>query len=264
MTGLKASRLTLGTQVCVLYDIDAQAVTDIIHPKIAPCDTRAREDIPLVHLKSSSNEEETFVNSLEDTEEAIAEFMTNVVNECSPEVQLLSSSSIMEEADNATAKMNRPTCDLNTPFPKENHETFCFGCKSSKEGGCKAIPPAWLTPEVASIWLQCSKCPNAGSAGCAGVLTAPNPEEPWVCPSHKCAVCGDMCGASEKVTLRCRMVLRNGHAHPVLGLRRRIEKVVGKERFVLPTHSEYVKCGICCAAAKAPNAVVKKRKTWRR
>ena len=98
LTGLKkASRLTLGTQVCVLYDIDAQAVTDIIHPKIAPCDTRAREDIPLVHLKSSSNEEETFVNSLEDTEEAIAEFMTNVVNECSPEVQLLSSPSIWKK-----------------------------------------------------------------------------------------------------------------------------------------------------------------------
>ena len=265
LTGLKkASRLTLGTQVCVLYDIDAQAVTDIIHPKIAPCDTRAREDIPLVHLKSSSNEEETFVNSLEDTEEAIAEFMTNVVNECSPEVQLLSSPSIMEEADDATAKMNRPTCDLNTPFPKESHETFCFSCKSSKEGGCKAIPPAWLTPEVASIWLQCSKCPNAGSAGCAGVLTAPNPEEPWVCPSHKCAVCGDMCGASEKITLRC---VECGFAYcDTCSSGAEFEKADKKEwseknGFVLPTHSEYVKCGVCCAAAKAPSAVVKKRKT---
>ena len=34
-----------------------------------------------------------------------------------------------------------------------------------------------------------------------------------------------------------------------------------KNGFVLPTHSEYVKCGVCCAAAKAPSAVVKKRKT---
>jgi len=302
LNGLKkASRLTRGTQVCVLYDIDAQVVKDVVYPKLAPCDTRAKEDIPIVNLKSDANGDEAVVKILEDTEEAVAEFAKNVISECSPEVQFLSSASVnVENGDGVKTNSNRPKSDPSTPFPTENHDAFCFGCKSSKESGCKAIPPAWLTPEVASIWLQCSKCPHAGSAGCARVLTTPNPAEPWLCPSHKCAVCGDICGATEKTTLRCvecgfgycdtcssgaefekahkdAWAEKNGFV-----LLRCVECGFGycdtcssgaefekahkdawaeKNGFVLPTHSEYVKCGVCCAAAKVPTTVVKKRKS---
>ena len=266
LSGLKkASRLTRGTQVCVLYEINAQVVRDVVYPKLAPCDTRAKQEIPLVHLRSTSNVDEAAVKTLEDTEEAMAEFAKSVVSECSPEVQFLSSASVVVDNDNdATARFNRPTSDASTPFPTENHDVFCFGCKSSKGGGCKALPPAWLTPEVASIWLQCSKCPHAGSAGCARVLTAPNPAEPWLCPSHKCAVCGDLCGYTEKTTLRC---VECGFAYcDTCSSGAEFEKAhknewVEKYGFVLPSHSEYVKCGVCCAAAKAPTAVVKKRKS---
>jgi hypothetical protein len=266
LSGLKkASRLTRGTQVCVLYEIDAQVVRDVVYPKLAPCDTRAKDEIPLVHLKSTANVDEASLKTLEDTEEAMAEFAKSILSECSPEVQFLSSASVVVDNDNdATARFNRPTSDASTPFPTENHDVFCFGCKSSKEGGCKAIPPAWLTPEVASIWLQCSKCPHAGSAGCARVLTAPNPAEPWLCPSHKCAVCGDLCGHTEKTTLRC---VECGFAYcDTCSSGAEFEKAhknewVEKYGFVLPSHSEYVKCGVCCVAAKAPTAVVKKRKS---
>ena len=266
LNGLKkASRLTRGTQVCVLYDIDAEVVKDVVYPKLAPCDTRAKEDIPIVNLKSDANGDEVVVKILEDTEEAVAEFAKNVISECSPEVQFLSSASVnVENGDGVKANSNRPKSDPSTPFPTENHDAFCFGCKSSKEGGCKAIPPAWLTPEVASIWLQCSKCPHAGSAGCARVLTTPNPAEPWLCPSHKCAVCGDICGATEKTTLRC---VECGFGYcDTCSSGAEFEKAhkdawAEKNGFVLPTHSEYVKCGVCCAAAKAPTTVVKKRKS---
>ena len=50
----------------------------------------SKHEIPLVHLKSTANVDEAAVKTLEDTEEAMAEFAKSV-SECSPEVRFLSS-----------------------------------------------------------------------------------------------------------------------------------------------------------------------------
>ena len=77
-------------------------------------------------------------------------------------------------------------------------------------------------------------------------------------------MCGDLCGHTEKTTLRC---VECGFAYcDTCSSGAEFEKAdknewVEKYGFVLPSHSEYVKCGMCCAAAKAPTAVVKKRKS---
>ena len=63
-------------------EIDAQVVRDVVYPKLAPCDTRvqAHSKISLVHLKSTANVDEAAVKTLEDTEEAMAEFAKSVVS----------------------------------------------------------------------------------------------------------------------------------------------------------------------------------------
>ena len=275
LNGLKkAPRLTRGTHVCVLFNCDAKEAEDIVIPKLAHCETRANDCIPLVFLNNNNNMAETKKDEKEEEEDIVVrKIVSDIILKCEPKVELrpaVDDATIKarkEEEESVIINKQRPKNDPYTVLPPEHHDNFCYKCKSVD--GCKAIPPAWLPVEAASMWLQCSKCPNAGSAGCARVLATPKTGDPWTCPAHKCAVCGDKSddvinnGDKCKTTLRC---VECGYAYcDTCSSGAEFEKAeradwFEKFNFVLPLHSEYVKCGVCCAASKEKQQVIVSRK----
>jgi hypothetical protein len=225
-------------------------------------------------LNNNNKMAETKKDEKEEEEDIVVrKIVSDIILKCEPKVELrpaVDDATIKarkEEEESVIINKQRPKNDPYTVLPPEHHDNFCYKCKSVD--GCKAIPPAWLPVEAASMWLQCSKCPNAGSAGCARVLATPKTGDPWTCPAHKCAVCGDKSddvinnGDKCKTTLRC---VECGYAYcDTCSSGAEFEKAeradwFEKFNFVLPLHSEYVKCGVCCAASKEKQQVIVSRK----